>query len=177
MTKKQLWTRWTLANALSEMIGLGLTFAITGLFFSSLGEQNTTASILLSFTVAVLSGAVEATFVGLAQWWAMHPWFPSIREICLVAWDVDRRADRLRVGISALHVDEHGRSDRLKRPGRGTCTMDRSPAGSGDGRSRRRSLVLCPVAGNAWKSERRGELDPCQYAGVAVRYAGDLLGN
>lgn len=83
MFRNQLWSRWTLANAFSEMIGLGLTFAITGLFFSGLGEQNTTASILLSFTVAVLSGAVEATFVGLAQWWAMHPWFPSITKF---AW-------------------------------------------------------------------------------------------
>ena len=80
MTNHQLWNRWTLANALSEMIGLGLTFAITGLFFSSLGEQNTLTSILLSFAVAVLSGAVEATFVGLAQWWAMHPWFPAIER-------------------------------------------------------------------------------------------------
>jgi hypothetical protein len=23
---------------------------------------------------------VEATIVGLAQWWAMHPWFPSIKR-------------------------------------------------------------------------------------------------
>ncbi len=30
MTNKQLWTRWTLANAVSEMLGLGLTFLITG---------------------------------------------------------------------------------------------------------------------------------------------------
>ncbi|MEO8357313.1 MAG: hypothetical protein ABI621_15510, partial [Chloroflexota bacterium] len=78
MTKSQLWTRWTLANAFSEMVGLGLTFAITGLLFSSMGEQNTIGAILLSFVVAVASGAVEATFVGLAQWWAMKPWFPSI---------------------------------------------------------------------------------------------------
>ena len=83
MSKKQLWGRWILANALSEMIGLGLTFAITGLFFSSLGEQNSVGSILLSFAVAVLSGAVEATIVGLAQWWAMGPWFPSIKRF---AW-------------------------------------------------------------------------------------------
>jgi hypothetical protein len=75
---RQLWARWTLANALSEMIGLGLTFAITGLFFSSIGEENTSASILLSFAVAVASGAAEATLLGLAQWWAMRPWFPSI---------------------------------------------------------------------------------------------------
>jgi hypothetical protein len=78
MTNKQLWTRWTLANALSEMIGLGLTFAITGLYFSSAGEGTTIAGILLSFIVAVASGAVEATVVGLAQWWAMRPRFPSI---------------------------------------------------------------------------------------------------
>jgi hypothetical protein len=78
MTDKQLWTRWTLANALSEMIGLGLTFAITGLYFSSTGDAVTIAGILLSFLVAVASGAVEATFVGLAQWWAMRPRFPSI---------------------------------------------------------------------------------------------------
>jgi hypothetical protein len=78
VTNKELWTRWTLANAFSEMIGLGLTFAITGLFFSSMGEGTTTLGILLSFIVAVASGAVEATFVGLAQWGAMHPRFPSI---------------------------------------------------------------------------------------------------
>jgi hypothetical protein len=30
MTKKQLWSRWTVANTLSEMMGLGLTFAIRG---------------------------------------------------------------------------------------------------------------------------------------------------
>jgi len=83
MAKNQLWPRWILANALSEMIGLGLTFAIISLFFSSLGEQNTPVSILFSFAVAVLSGAVEATVVGLAQWWAMHPWFPSIEKF---AW-------------------------------------------------------------------------------------------
>ena len=80
MTKNQLWLRWTGANALAEMFGLGLTFAITGWFFSSQGNSVTTAGILLSFAVAVFSGAVEATIVGLAQWWAMHPWFPGIRR-------------------------------------------------------------------------------------------------
>jgi hypothetical protein len=78
MTKIKLWLRWTTANALGEMLGLGLTFAITGWYFSSQQGSPTITGILLSFTVAVLSGAVEATFVGLAQWWAMHPWFPGI---------------------------------------------------------------------------------------------------
>ena len=83
MTKNRLWLRWTAANALGEMIGLGLTFAITGWFVSTLGNQQTTTGILLSFVFAVTSGAVEATLVGLAQWWAMHPWFPSIERL---AW-------------------------------------------------------------------------------------------
>lgn len=80
MSKNQLWSRWTLANALSEMVGLGLTFLITGLVFSKLDGLGTMTSILLSFFFAVASGAVEATFVGLAQWWAMHPWFPTIER-------------------------------------------------------------------------------------------------
>jgi hypothetical protein len=48
------------------------------LVISSLGDQGSVSAILLAFLVAVASGAIEATFVGLAQWWAMHPWFPVI---------------------------------------------------------------------------------------------------
>jgi len=83
MSKNKLYQRWTLANALAELFGLGLTFVITGLVFSRLDSQQTVISIILSFTFAVLSGGVEATVVGLAQWWAMHPWFP---EISRFAW-------------------------------------------------------------------------------------------
>ncbi|HSB67165.1 MAG TPA: hypothetical protein VLD65_11330, partial [Anaerolineales bacterium] len=34
--------------------------------------------ILAAFLVAVASGAIEASLVGLAQWWAMQSWFPTI---------------------------------------------------------------------------------------------------
>jgi magnesium-transporting ATPase (P-type) len=78
MLQNKLFQRWTLANALAELLGLGLTFVITGLVFSRLDDQGTILSILLSFFFAVLSGAVEASFVGLAQWWAMNPWFPMV---------------------------------------------------------------------------------------------------
>ena len=78
MLKNKLFQRWTLANALAELFGLGSTFIITGLVFSKLDGQGTIVSIILSFVFAVLSGAVEATVVGLAQWWAMNPWFPGI---------------------------------------------------------------------------------------------------
>ena len=83
MNRNQLWTRWTLANAFSEVLGLGLTFLITGFIFSKLDSQQTITGILLAFVFAVASGALEATFVGLAQWWAMHPWFPVIGKF---AW-------------------------------------------------------------------------------------------
>lgn len=83
MIKNKLFQRWTLANALAELFGLGLTFVITGLVFSRLDSQQTVVSILWSFVFAVLSGAVEATVVGLAQWWAMRPWFPTVSRF---AW-------------------------------------------------------------------------------------------
>lgn len=82
MNKNKLWLRWTAANALAELVGLGATFAVIGLLSSKMNTQQTTG-ILLSFVVAVLSGAIEATIVGLAQWWAMHPWFPMIARF---AW-------------------------------------------------------------------------------------------
>lgn len=73
-----LWSRWVAANALGEMLGLGTTFAVIALVFSGLDSQPGVVGVLLSFLLAVASGAVEATVVGLAQWWAMHPWFPAI---------------------------------------------------------------------------------------------------
>lgn len=73
-----LWLRWTLANALSELVGLGATFAVTGFLLSRMDVPGM-AGMLLAFAFSVLSGAIEATVVGLAQWWAMHPWFPMIR--------------------------------------------------------------------------------------------------
>lgn len=76
--KGRLWRRWIAANALGECLGLGLTFLVIGLVFSRLGAQQSVGFILFAFLVAVASGALEATLVGLAQWWAMHPWFPAI---------------------------------------------------------------------------------------------------
>jgi len=82
-SQRQLWFRWVGANAFGELFGLGLTFLITGFAFSKLDNQQTITSILLSSFFAVTSGAVEATILGLAQWWAMHPWFPNIERL---AW-------------------------------------------------------------------------------------------
>jgi hypothetical protein len=78
MDKRTLWWRWVAANAFGELLGLGATFAVVVLLFSRLPNQQSAGVVLVSFLVAVASGAIEATLVGLAQWWAMHPWFPAI---------------------------------------------------------------------------------------------------
>ena len=78
MNTRTLWLRWVGANALGEMFGLGLTFAVGAVILSSLGSQQSVFVILISFLVAVASGTIEATLVGLIQWWAMNPWFPMI---------------------------------------------------------------------------------------------------
>lgn len=74
----RLWMRWVAANAASEVVGLGATAAVMALGFSRLESLPGVAGVLLAFALAVGSGAIEATIVGLAQWWAMHPWFPGI---------------------------------------------------------------------------------------------------
>lgn len=73
-----LWLRWVAANALSEMVGLGLTISVGAAVITHLGDQQNMTVIIVTFLVAVASGAIEATLVGLAQWWAMHPWFPMV---------------------------------------------------------------------------------------------------
>jgi hypothetical protein len=75
--KSVLWLRWIAANGLSELVGLGATFATIGFLFSKIDTQHTTG-ILLTFVLTVASGAIEATIVGLAQWWAMEAWFPMV---------------------------------------------------------------------------------------------------
>lgn len=73
-----LWRRWVAANSLSEALGLGLTLVLTGLIFSRMETVSGVGGILVAFAGAVAAGVIEATLVGGAQWWAMHPWLPSI---------------------------------------------------------------------------------------------------
>jgi len=76
--RQTLLLRWVVANAVGELFGLGATFAVGVLVMSRLENQAGVGIVLFSFLVAVASGAIEATLVGLAQWWAMHPGFPTI---------------------------------------------------------------------------------------------------
>lgn len=72
-----LWFRWTLATAVAELLGLGGTLALAGWVIPQLDARQA-GGILLTFGVAVLSGGLEATVVGLAQWWVLRPWFPAV---------------------------------------------------------------------------------------------------
>ncbi len=76
---KRLYLRWVAANGLAEFLGLGSTFAVIGLLVSRVDTQQA-AGILLAFALTIASGAIEATLVGLAQWQAMHRWFPMIKR-------------------------------------------------------------------------------------------------
>ncbi len=83
LNRSALWLRWVGANAFGELFGLGATLAVGGYAISSLDIHSVIGFVLVSFLIAVLSGAIEATVVGLAQWWAMHPW---LRTISRQAW-------------------------------------------------------------------------------------------
>jgi len=94
-TAMRLWLRWVIANALGEMIGLGLTLVSMHASFVWLGEGQVTAAILTSTLLMVATGAMEGTILGLAQWSAMRWHFPTIRRCswllatligALVAW-------------------------------------------------------------------------------------------
>lgn len=76
-SENTLWVRWILANAWAELLGLGATFAAVAWLLPRLDSHGITG-VLVAFAAAVLSGSLEATAVGLAQWWAFHPWFPAI---------------------------------------------------------------------------------------------------
>jgi len=76
--KRALWLRWVGANAIGELFGLGATLAVGGYLISQLEIQSKIGFVLVSFLIAVVSGTIEATVIGLAQWWAMHPWLPML---------------------------------------------------------------------------------------------------
>lgn len=81
----KFYTRWVFANALGELIGLGLTFTVGIGSVLLIGEpQGAIAAIGLGLLM-VASGALEGVVVGVAQWWAMQSALPEIKRKSWVA--------------------------------------------------------------------------------------------
>lgn len=78
MRLSNLWLRWVTANSLGEMLGLGATFAVLAAGLAAIDELSTVCSFLLGYGLAIISGILEASIVGWAQWKAMKPWLPNI---------------------------------------------------------------------------------------------------
>lgn len=80
-----LYLRWVLANAVGEMIGLGLTFAVGIGLVQLIGEpQGFGVAIGLGLLMAA-SGAIEGVVVGTMQCWAMQSALPHIDRKSWVA--------------------------------------------------------------------------------------------
>lgn len=61
---QDLWRRWVAANALGELVGLGLTGAVAAGAMLSIGARRP----VMAAGAVVASGAIEGAVVGYAQW-------------------------------------------------------------------------------------------------------------
>jgi hypothetical protein len=80
---KSLYLRWIGANALGELVGLGGTLGLGGYLIFNLGLPAGVGGVLAAFAIAVASGVIEATVVGLLQWRVLRTALP---QISLRAW-------------------------------------------------------------------------------------------
>ncbi|WP_299441287.1 hypothetical protein [uncultured Phycicoccus sp.] len=78
MGRAELLRRWVLANTVGETLGLGATGLLAWLVVGRSAEPSAVGAVLAGFAIVVLSGAVEATVVGLLQHRAVHPWLPGL---------------------------------------------------------------------------------------------------
>jgi len=74
---RHFWLRWVGANALAEMIGLGLAAVVGVQVF--VGGSADLGQALLSITPAILAGAFEGLVVGWAQWSVLRRRLPAMR--------------------------------------------------------------------------------------------------
>ncbi|NLG27524.1 MAG: hypothetical protein GX557_06410 [Chloroflexi bacterium] len=80
-----LWWRWVLANALSETLGLGSTFAIGFGLFAGLPEPSAAPVAIGQALLMTASGLLEGAIVGLAQWRVLRAPFPRLTRRTWVA--------------------------------------------------------------------------------------------
>jgi uncharacterized membrane protein YhaH (DUF805 family) len=74
---RRFWWRWVGANALAEMIGLGVAGIVGVQVFA--GEPASLGQALVGVAPAVLAGAFEGLVVGWAQWSVLRRRLPDLR--------------------------------------------------------------------------------------------------
>lgn len=70
------WGRWVAANALAEMIGLGASLLLWGIFV--FGLEGRIGPLFAALIVVVGSTAIEGSAVGLAQWSVLRQRLPTL---------------------------------------------------------------------------------------------------
>lgn len=70
------WRRWVAANSLAEMIGLGASLLLWGLFV--FGLEGRIGPILAALIVVLGSTLIEGSAVGLAQWSVLRRRLPAL---------------------------------------------------------------------------------------------------
>ena len=74
------WSRWTLACAAGETVGIAAAAALAGLSFAAVGEPSDSLGATVTLGLAALGGLVEGLAVGLFQHRVLHPWLPDLRR-------------------------------------------------------------------------------------------------
>ena len=75
--RRGFWLRWVGANALAEMIGLGVAGIVGAKVFAA--EPATLGQALASVVPAILTGILEGLVVGWAQWSVLRRRLPDLR--------------------------------------------------------------------------------------------------
>ena len=91
----KLWRQWVLANAVGEVLGLGLAGAVAMAMVVTIGEPETALVALMMAAVMVAAGTLEGVIVGFAQWLVLRrrldrlsrrEWVAATAIGALVAW-------------------------------------------------------------------------------------------
>lgn len=78
MSDLRLWMQWVLANAIGELVGLGVVFVAGAFLAASSGEPQGGMAIAGLGLLVVLLATFEGAMVGLAQWLVLRGRLPAI---------------------------------------------------------------------------------------------------
>jgi hypothetical protein len=74
----KFWARWTVANGIGELVGLGTVFVVGYFVIGSIGEPDSIPALAGLALLVIVLAAFEGTMVGLAQWLVLRQSCPGI---------------------------------------------------------------------------------------------------